>query len=136
MNEPLKIDVPCRCATPMSSNMTPPRLVPVSCSRANRTQTAHCGASAQRDQCACIASCISWSDQVPGGVGITESPPVFVTWIPSRAYALSRVSVEVGAVGAWTGWVAGLCDVTAVASLTVSYSKATSRKAACLECRT
>ena len=119
----------------MSSNITPPSDVPVSWSRAKRTHTAHCGASTQRDQCACIASCISWSDQVvfapASPIGIVESPPVLVTSIPTRAYALSRLKVVLGSDAGWLGWLVGLYVVTEVASSTVSYSKATLRNAAC-----
>jgi len=89
MKDSLKMAQPCRWAVPMSSNMIPPSPVPMSCWRAKSTQTAHCGASFQRDQWASMASCISWSDQVVLGpapaIGTALSPPVLVTRMPSRA---------------------------------------------------
>src|SRR6266540_5613719 len=50
MNEFAKIEQPCRCAVPMSSNMMPPSPCPWSDSPANSVHTCHCATSAHFDQ--------------------------------------------------------------------------------------
>jgi hypothetical protein len=93
MNDPLNTAVPWRWFGPMSSNMMPPRFCGVmswlgtgSCCPANSVHTDHCATFAKRDQCTCIASCISMSDHSASAPvsGMTLGPVVTVAAKPAR----------------------------------------------------
>src|SRR2546425_408811 len=50
MNEVSNMAVPSRWVGALSSNMIPPRLVPISCRAAKNTHADHCAFGAKRDQ--------------------------------------------------------------------------------------